>query len=123
MMNLVSRCRMLCPLWLVSLIIFLSLLVCFRIQTSKLKFLLLLVMRTHSRELVQEGGAFPSSDGGHIHRLCLESQVMHRSHFRSSSSYDLTCSEARHSALHCPVKRPLFPCIFVQSDMIPFDTP
>ncbi len=36
------------------------------------------------------------SFGRQSHRLRLESQVTHRSHFRSSLSYNLTCSEARH---------------------------
>ena len=45
---------------------FFSPLICFRILTSNLQFLLPLVMRTNSNELAQGGAAFPSSDGGHI---------------------------------------------------------
>ena len=48
-----------------SLLFFPPLVYMFRILTSKLHFLLL-VMRTRSNELGQGGVAFPSSDGGHV---------------------------------------------------------
>lgn len=55
-MSMVSRCRMLCPLWLVSLFF------CSLFPYPNLV-VLPLVMRTHSNELTQGGTAFPSSDG------------------------------------------------------------